>query len=66
MAAAYAALEERYAEMLEKCYRVNVGLMLRGVTEKLRFAERKRVSTLLNECVEELLGPPTDHRHEQR
>lgn len=55
-----AAIEKNKPALLEKRYRMNIGLMQRSIMETLRFAEGKVVSALLREKVEQLLGPKTE------
>ncbi|CAN8065953.1 unnamed protein product [Agarophyton chilense] len=54
------AIEANKAELMEKRYRFNSGMMQRRVMEKLRFADGKVLNNLIRSGVEELLGPKTE------
>lgn len=54
------AIHAVHAELIEKRYRYNTGVMQRSIMEELRFADGKIVNSLIREKVETLLGPKTE------
>lgn len=53
------AFADIHAELVEKRYRFNTGVVQRGIMDDLRFADGKVVNTLIREHVEGVLGPKT-------
>jgi glutaminyl-tRNA synthetase len=60
LAAVDASLEKHRADIVERRYAFNAGLIFRDVMEAFKFVEGNLVRTLATQRLEELLGPKTE------